>query len=96
MQGVETAWADDPPVCPAYLKTVWSNLRHVQDDLFHWLQWLLERIPAGHSAKGMLAMACAPALVHDHTAASHLGHSATQSLHAELPFCNPANVLPYM
>ncbi|DBA95129.1 TPA: hypothetical protein ACH3X1_015684 [Trebouxia sp. C0004] len=55
LRGIKKGWVDDPAVSDPTLREVWDSLDTLNDDLFHWLQRLLELIPAGHSAKRAFA-----------------------------------------
>ena len=55
LQGIKKGWVDDPAVSGPTLPQVWDSLDTLNGDLFHWLQRLLELIPAGHSAKSECA-----------------------------------------
>ncbi|KAL0019827.1 hypothetical protein WJX77_011579 [Trebouxia sp. C0004] len=53
--GIKKGWVDDPAVSGPTLREVWGSLDTLNDDLFHWLQKLLELILAGHSAERAFA-----------------------------------------
>ena len=54
MQGIEHIWVDDPLISGPGLKQVFTDLETVLDDVFHWIQRILCKIPDGHPLKGQL------------------------------------------
>ena len=56
VQGLLAMWVDDPQVCGNFLRSVFTHLEAVKDDLFHWLDRINRTIPSGHPLKGKLTV----------------------------------------